>query len=246
MVVFDEAQAIKNAETRRAQAGQRLKAHFRVALTGTPIENYLEELWSLFAVINPGLLGSREQFRPALRRADRAQPRRERASRPARPDPAVHAAANQERRPLGIAAAHGSHARDRAARGRARLLRSHASARAGSARAAQRERAAARIAFTFSPRSPSCAAPAATPASSIPPRRLPGAKLQAFLDLVDDLVRNKHKALVFSQFVGQLERVREALLRARRLPSVSRRRDAGRGARKAGRGLPGGARATCS
>ncbi len=62
MVVFDEAQAIKNAETRRAQAGQRLKAHFRVALTGTPIENYLEELWSLFAVINPGLLGSREHF----------------------------------------------------------------------------------------------------------------------------------------------------------------------------------------
>ena len=58
--ILDEAQAIKNAETRRAQAGQRLKAHFRVALTGTPIENYLDELWSLFNVINPGLLGSRE------------------------------------------------------------------------------------------------------------------------------------------------------------------------------------------
>jgi SNF2 family DNA or RNA helicase len=41
---------------------------------------------------------------------------------------------------------------------------------------------------------------------------LPGAKLQAFLELVDDLIRNKHKALVFSQFVGQLERVREALV----------------------------------
>jgi SNF2 family DNA or RNA helicase len=62
MVVFDEAQAIKNAETRRAQAGQRLKANFRLALTGTPIENYLEELWSLFNIINPGLLGSRERF----------------------------------------------------------------------------------------------------------------------------------------------------------------------------------------
>ena len=45
-----------------------------------------------------------------------------------------------------------------------------------------------------------------------PATPLPGAKLQAFLDLVNDLVRNKHKALVFSQFVGQLERVREALL----------------------------------
>ncbi len=45
-----------------------------------------------------------------------------------------------------------------------------------------------------------------------PATTLSGAKLQAFLDLIDDLVRNKHKALVFSQFVGQLERVREALL----------------------------------
>ena len=50
--------------------------------------------------------------------------------------------------------------------------------------------------------------------------------------------RNRHKALVFSQFVGQLERVREALV-ARDLPSVSRRRDSGLGARKAGRGVPG-------
>ena len=45
-----------------------------------------------------------------------------------------------------------------------------------------------------------------------PATTLSGAKLEAFLDLVDDLIRNKHKALVFSQFVGQLERVREALL----------------------------------
>ena len=174
MVVFDEAQAIKNAETRRAQAGQRLKAHFRVALTGTPIENYLDELWSLFAIINPGLLGSRENFgrrfvTPIERNRDASA-----LQCSARPDPAVHAAANQERRPLGIAAAHGSHARNRPARGRARLLRSHASARAGSARRADARRAAAaRIAFTFSPKSPSCAGPVATPASSIPRRRCP-------------------------------------------------------------------------
>src|SRR5271166_563523 len=45
-----------------------------------------------------------------------------------------------------------------------------------------------------------------------PATPLSGAKLQAFLDLVDDLMRNKHKALVFSQFVGQLERAREALV----------------------------------
>ena len=42
--------------------------------------------------------------------------------------------------------------------------------------------------------------------------QLPGAKLEAFLELVEDLIRNRHKALVFSQFVGQLERVRDALI----------------------------------
>ena len=62
MVVLDEAQNLKNAETKRAKVGQKLDAKFRVALSGTPIENYLDELWSLFNIINPGLLGSRESF----------------------------------------------------------------------------------------------------------------------------------------------------------------------------------------
>uniref|UniRef100_UPI00262D80AE DEAD/DEAH box helicase n=1 Tax=uncultured Bilophila sp. TaxID=529385 RepID=UPI00262D80AE len=62
MAVFDEAQALKNADTRRARAGRRLRAAFRVALTGTPIENRLEDLWSLFNLINPGLLGTRQSF----------------------------------------------------------------------------------------------------------------------------------------------------------------------------------------
>lgn len=62
MVVLDEAQAIKNAESKRAQASLSLQAGFRLALTGTPVENYLDELWSLFNFVNPGLLGSREGF----------------------------------------------------------------------------------------------------------------------------------------------------------------------------------------
>jgi superfamily II DNA or RNA helicase len=61
-VVLDEAQAIKNAATRRAKAASRLDAGFRVALTGTPIENRLGELWSIMGFANPGLLGSAEQF----------------------------------------------------------------------------------------------------------------------------------------------------------------------------------------
>lgn len=63
MIVFDEAQALKNASTKRAKAGRKLNADFRVALTGTPIENRIDDLWSLFNIINPGLLGSWENFR---------------------------------------------------------------------------------------------------------------------------------------------------------------------------------------
>ncbi len=62
-LVLDEAQAIKNATTERARALRGLKADWRLALTGTPIENALAELWSLFRVVSPGLLGSWEYFR---------------------------------------------------------------------------------------------------------------------------------------------------------------------------------------
>jgi SNF2 family DNA or RNA helicase len=61
-VVLDEAQNIKNPESQVAQAAQSLQAEFRVALTGTPVENRLEELWSQLHFLNPGLLGGRRDF----------------------------------------------------------------------------------------------------------------------------------------------------------------------------------------
>jgi superfamily II DNA or RNA helicase len=61
-VVLDEAQAIKNHQSKRARAVRKLKAKFRLASTGTPLENNLDELWSLFDFINPGLLGNHAQF----------------------------------------------------------------------------------------------------------------------------------------------------------------------------------------
>ncbi|CAM2009462.1 DEAD/DEAH box helicase [Acanthopleuribacter pedis] len=61
-LVFDEAQAIKNPVTQRAKTARALQAEFRLIMTGTPIENHLGELWSLFQFINPGLLGPRETF----------------------------------------------------------------------------------------------------------------------------------------------------------------------------------------
>ena len=61
-VFADEAQAFKNALTKRSQAMMRLHGGFRLITTGTPIENRLGELWNLFRFINPGLLGSLESF----------------------------------------------------------------------------------------------------------------------------------------------------------------------------------------
>jgi len=67
-VVLDEAHAVKNASTRRAQAARGLEAAFTLALTGTPVENRPLELWSLFSVVAPGLLGSLESFREGFGR----------------------------------------------------------------------------------------------------------------------------------------------------------------------------------
>ena len=61
-VILDEAQAIKNAGTRQSQAVKKLRAQARIALTGTPVENKLGDLWSLFDFLNPGLLGSATLF----------------------------------------------------------------------------------------------------------------------------------------------------------------------------------------
>ncbi len=62
LVILDEAQAIKNSGTRQSQAVKRLKSGARIALTGTPVENRLGDLWSLFDFLNPGLLGSAKVF----------------------------------------------------------------------------------------------------------------------------------------------------------------------------------------
>lgn len=63
LIVIDEAQAIKNAATKQARAVKALKADGRIALTGTPVENNLGDLWSIFDFLNPGLLGSARSFR---------------------------------------------------------------------------------------------------------------------------------------------------------------------------------------
>ncbi len=62
-VILDEAQKIKNPAAKQTQAVRRLPADFRLALTGTPVENRLSELWSIMHFLNPGYLGSQKHFR---------------------------------------------------------------------------------------------------------------------------------------------------------------------------------------
>ena len=212
MAVFDEAQAIKNAETRRAQAGQRIKAQFRLALTGTPIENYLDELWSLFAIVNPGLLGSRDGFarrfatpiernrsdgalhalraliRPFILRRTKSAVLSE---LPPRTEVTLEIDLPEEERAFYEAV-------------RRRALEALAQLRDGGAGGGQTR---IHILAEITRMRRACCHPGLIDADT----RLPGAKLEAFLELAEELIRNRHKALVFSQFVGQLERVRDAL-----------------------------------
>jgi SNF2 family DNA or RNA helicase len=62
LVVLDEAQAIKNPDARQTRIVKKLNARARLALTGTPVENRLGDLWSIFDFVNPGLLGSAKEF----------------------------------------------------------------------------------------------------------------------------------------------------------------------------------------
>ncbi len=61
-MVLDEAQNIKNPEAKQSQSVRQLESSFRIALTGTPVENRLQELWSILDFLNPGYLGSRQFF----------------------------------------------------------------------------------------------------------------------------------------------------------------------------------------
>jgi hypothetical protein len=68
LAILDEAQAIKNPDARQTRAAKRLSAEARIVLTGTPVENRLGDLWSIFDFINPGLLGSAREFTGYMRR----------------------------------------------------------------------------------------------------------------------------------------------------------------------------------
>ncbi len=71
LVILDEAQAIKNATSAQSKAIKKIPARGRIVLTGTPIENHLGDVWSLFDFCSPGLLGTAAEFKKFVKASEK-------------------------------------------------------------------------------------------------------------------------------------------------------------------------------
>ena len=208
-LVLDEAQAIKNAATQRAKAVRQIKADFRMAATGTPLENHLGELWSLFRVLNPGLLGSEEQFRRRfllpLEREPRG-PQRDILRRLISPfllrrtkSEVLSELPPRTEIVLNVEPTEGE-ARLLAAMRRQAIQALHAGAMPSEQRRFHVLAELTRL------RRAAC-----HPILVAPELGLTSSKLEQLIELVRELADNRHRALVFSQFVDYLGLVRERL-----------------------------------
>ncbi len=211
-VILDEAQAIKNIATRRSQGAMNLQADFKLIMSGTPLENHLGELWNLFRFINPGLLGSLEQFnqrfagpierdhnpqarqqlkkliQPFILRRTKTQVLQE---LPPRTEIPIYVELSQEEMAFYEALRRES---------LNLLLGSDTPATQG-ANAGQRH---LQILAAITKLRRSCCNSLLANADLA----LPSSKLAAFGEIVDELLANKHKALVFSQFVDHLQLIK--------------------------------------
>lgn len=212
-IVLDEAQAIKNMHTKRSQAVMALQGDFRMAATGTPLENHLGELWNLFRFINPGLLGSAEQFQ--LRFAgpiEKAQDKRAEAGArtrlrrltapfilrrtkaqvlselPPRTEIVVPVELSSEESAL------------------YESLRRQALDKLAALEAPEGQKAIEILAEMMRLRRACC-----NPELVAPGAGIASSKLAAFARLSADLLENRHKILVFSQFVDHLTLIRHYL-----------------------------------
>jgi len=208
-IVLDEAQAIKNLTTKRSQAAMSLKGDFKLITTGTPIENHLSELWTLFNFINPGLLGSYKKFNerfavPIEKYHDREAQRRLKKliqpfilrrtktqvleELPPRTDVLLRVQMSDEEAAFYEA------------------LRRQAVERIAADNAPIYQKQLKILAEIMRLRQAAC-----NPRLVVAESAIPSAKLELFGEVVSELLESKHKALVFSQFVGHLALIREYL-----------------------------------
>ncbi len=208
-IVADEAQAFKNANTKRSKAVMSLQGACRVITTGTPIENHLGELWNLFRFINPGLLGSQERFNQRfaspieLHNDDQAKLRLKSLIRPfilrrlkrevlselpTRTEITRHVEFTEEEA------------------GFYEALR-----RQAMARIAEMPEHPGQQRFKILTEITRLRQAACHPRLVIRDSPVGSAKLRAFVEILEELRENRHRSLVFSQFVGHLALIREYL-----------------------------------
>ncbi len=206
-LVLDEAQAVKNPDTARAKAVRALKAEARIALSGTPVENRLSELWSLYRLVFPGLLGSRESFRTRF-----AGPI-ERTK-----DPEARAALARVVRPFLLRRTKGEVARELPARvetvvpitlseGERRLYEDTRLAALARLRDAKGPKKRFEVLAALTRLRLAACHPRLVDSDS----PLASSKLERLLEVVEAVRAGGGRALVFSQFVKHLALVREAL-----------------------------------
>ncbi|MDX2433092.1 MAG: DEAD/DEAH box helicase [Desulfobacterales bacterium] len=228
IIVLDEAQAIKNMETKRSRAAMSLNGRFKLLTTGTPIENHLGELWNLFNFILPGLLGSLESFnrrfavpierfgdhvarrklkkliRPFILRRSKAQVLEE---LPPRTEITLQVEMKPEE--LAFYEAIRSQALENLAAGmqmstRVKNLKPESSEPV--TKNNTRGYTVRILAEIMKLRRACC-----NPRLVVPETDIESSKLLLFEKVVDELLENRHKALVFSQFVGHLKIIRGLL-----------------------------------
>jgi len=213
-IVADEAQALKNPLAKRTQAALALKGDFKMVTTGTPIENNLNELWSLFRFINPGLLGAQKQFHQRF-----ANPMESSDS-----DESAMIRANQALRklisPFILRRMKNQVLTELPSRTEINIsvelsepevvlyeaLRQQAIENLAKDDEQPGQHHIKMLAEIMRLRRACC-----HPDLVMPDAGIEGSKLKVFDNLIDELQQNNHKALVFSQFVGHLKILRQHL-----------------------------------
>lgn len=208
-VVLDEAQAIKNMHTKRSKAAMSLDAQFRVITTGTPIENHLGELWNLFRFINPGLLGSYDNFKTKF-------------STPIEKDKDMQAAEYLRKliQPFILRRLKRDVLQELPSRTEVNI-QVEMSKEEAAMYEAQRQLAVETLTsekksedqqyFQVLAELTKLRRFCCNPQLVVPDLQIPSTKLEIFTKITMDLLENKHKALVFSQFVGHLSLIRKRL-----------------------------------
>jgi len=213
-IVLDEAQAIKNLATKRSQAAMKLSGAFKMVATGTPIENHLGELWNVFRFINPGLLGSLKQFNVKFASPiEKGQDKKARGRLKKLIQPFIlRRTKNQvleelpSRTEITIKVEMGEEEASFYEALRRSALETLAGCGQVEGKGAQHLKILAEI---MRLRRACC-----NPRLVLPETRIASSKLAAFREILEELRENRHKALVFSQFVGHLDLIRDYVEKA--------------------------------